>query len=141
MLSMKKIKIKLDDEIRQELEEVAKKDARYRVRKRANAILYKSKGYKTKNIAEILEVRDETVYEWFSKYEKEGIESIYDKKGRGRKPILKNEHKEQIKELAINGVSVPSINAKVKEFLNIDVHNETLRNYLKKTQIQLYTSD
>jgi len=131
---MRRVKIELNEEIRKELEGIVKNDHRYRVRKRAQAILYKSQEYKTVEIAKILEVRTETVYEWFAKYREEGVESLYDKKGKGRKAILKDEYKEQIKELALNGVSVPSINAKVKEVLNINVHDETLRHYLKKTK-------
>lgn len=138
---MKRVKIELSDEIRKELEEIVKNDQRYRVRKRANAILYKSKGYKTTDIAKLLEVRDESVYEWFAKYKDGGVESLYDKKGKGRKALLKDEHKEPIKALALNGVSVPSVNAKVKEVLNIHVHDETLRAYLKKTQMELHKSN
>jgi len=141
MLSMKKLKIELSDEIRKELEKIVKNDHRYRVRKRANAILYKSKGYKTTDIAKLLEVRDEIVYEWFAKYKDEGIASLYDKKGKGRKALLSDKYKEHIRELALNGVSVPSVNARVKEILNIHVHDETLRNYLKKTKIELHKSD
>jgi transposase len=132
---MRRVQIELNEEIRKELEGIVKNDHRYRVRKRAQAILYKSQEYKTVEIAKILEVRAETVYGWFAKYKEQGVESLYDKKGKGRKAILKDEYKEQIKELALNGVSVPSINAKVKEVLNINVHDETLRHYLKKTKL------
>jgi len=132
---MKKVIIELDESRRLEIESIVKYDKRYRVRDRANAVLYKSKEYEVKEIAKILDVRGETVYGWLQNYKKDGIESLYDKKGTGRKPAITEEQKEVIRELALNGVSIPSINAKVREQLNIHVHDETLRRLLKKNKL------
>ena len=44
------------------IREIIKKEHRYRVRKRAKAILYKSQEYSVKEIAKLLEVRTDTVY-------------------------------------------------------------------------------
>ena len=74
--------LKIDETIIETIREIMKEDKRYRVRKRANAILYKSQEYSVKEIAKILEVRADTVYEWICKYEIEGIESFYDKEER-----------------------------------------------------------
>jgi len=46
----------------------------------------------------------------------------------------------EVKKLAINSPSIPMTNAKIREKLNIYISNSTLKNYLKKTQIDLYTS-
>jgi transposase len=123
----------------EEIETIIKRDVRYRVRNRANAILYKFKLYKVEEIAKLLKVRPQTVYLWIRKYEKDGIESFYDKKGRGRKETLKVAEVEEIKALVLNQPSLTVANAKIREKLNIYVHNETLRQYLKKNKIQLYT--
>ena len=122
------------------IREIIKEDYRYRVRKRANAILYKSQEYSVKEIAKLLEVRTDTVYEWICKYELEGVESFYDKQGRGRKSILKDSDADRIRELVINSPSVPVANAKVRDKLKIFVHDNTLKNYLKKTKIELHKS-
>jgi transposase len=132
--------LKIDEAIIEIIREIIKEDSRYRVRKRANAILYKSQEYSVKEIAKILEVRDETVYEWICKYEAEGVESFYDKQGRGRKTILKDSDADKIRELVINSPSVPVANAKVREKLKIFVHDNTLKNYLKKTKIEFHKS-
>jgi len=123
-----------------EIELIIKRDTRYRVRNRANAILYKFKLYKVKTIAKILQVKPQTVYLWIRKFEKNGIESFYDKSGRGRKETLKVAQAKEIESLALNQPSLRVANAKIREKLNIYVHNETLRKYLKKNEIQLYTS-
>ena len=133
-------KLQIDKSTIEIIREIIKEDSRYRVRKRANAILYKSQEYSVKEIAKILEVRAETVYEWICKYELEGIESFYDKKGRGRKRILKDSDADKIRELVMNSPSIPAANAKVREKLKIFVHDNTLKNYLKKTKIVLHKS-
>ena len=133
-------KLKIDESTIEIIREIMKEDNRYRVRKRANAILYKSQEYSVKEIGRILEVRADTVYEWICKYELEGIESFYDKQGRGRKSILEDSDADKIRELVINCPSVPVANARVQEELKIFVHNNTLKNYLKKTKIELHKS-
>ena len=133
-------KLKLDKTTMRIIWDIIKEDKRYRVRKRAKAILYKSQEYSVKEIAKILEVRSDTVYKWICKYEIEGVISFYDKKGKGRKRILKDSDAEQIKELVINSPSIPVANAKLRDKLKIYVHNNTLKNYIKKTQIKLQKS-
>ena len=123
-----------------EIERIIKYDKRYRVRNRANAVLYKCRLHKVEDIAKILNVKPQTVYLWIRKFKKDRIASFYDKQGRGRIGILKKEYSEEIKALVINQPSLTVANAIIREKLNIYVHNETLRKYLKKNQIQLYTS-
>jgi len=72
-------KLKIDETTIGIIPEIIKEDGRYRVRKRANTILYKSQEYSVKEIAKILEVRTDTIYEWICKYEVKGVESFYDK--------------------------------------------------------------
>lgn len=138
---MRKIKkITITENKKAELELIIKQDARYRVRNRANAIIYKSKSYGVEEIAKILTVRPQTVYLWIREFEKDGIESFYEKKGKGRKRILKEEYTEEIKALVINQPSLTIANARIREKLNIYMHNVTLSRFLKKNKIQLYTS-
>ena len=119
---------------------IIKQDKRYRVRNRANAILYKSMDYKVEDIAKLLNVRPQTVYLWIREFEKEEIASFYEKKGKGRKGILKLEYANEIKALVINQPSLTRANARIREKFNIYVHNVTLSRFLKKNKIQLYES-
>ena len=123
-----------------EIRLIIKQDKRYRVRNRANAILYKTQSYAVEEIAQLLNARPQTVYLWIRKFEKDGIESFYDKEGRGRRRILTNEYEEEIRKLVLNQPSLSVANAQIQEKLNIYVHNETLRRYLKKNKVQLYPS-
>jgi transposase len=138
---MGKVKqLKIDKNTTDKIESIIKDDKRYRVRNRANAILLKSQSMPVSNIAKLLKVRIEQIYKWIKKFEDIGIDSFYDKPGRGRKPLLKDVNPETVRELVINLPSVAVANAIIKEKLNIYVHNETLRCYLKKTQINLHKS-
>jgi transposase len=132
--------LKIDKNTTDKIESIIKDDKRYRVRNRANAILLKSQSMPVSNIAKLLKVRIEQIYKWIKKFENIGIDSFYDKPGRGRKPLLKDVNPETVRELVINLPSVAVANAIIKEKLNIYVHNETLRCYLKKTQINLHKS-
>ncbi len=131
-------KLELDEETIVIIRGIIKEDERYRVRKRASAILYKNQEYSVKEIAKMLEVRSEAIYEWICKYEREGIESFYDKAGRGRKTILKESDADKIKELVINCPSVSVANAIIRKKLKIFIHDNTLKTYLKKTQFILH---
>ncbi len=132
--------LKIDKNIAEEINSIIKNDKRYRVRNRANAILLKSQSMSVSNIAKLLKVRAEQIYKWIQKFKLEGINSFYDKTGRGRKALLKNVDHETIRALVINLPSVAVANAIIKEKLKIHVHNETFRSYLKKTQINLHKS-
>ena len=132
--------LKIDKNTAAEINSIIKSDKRYRVRNRANAILLKSQSIPVSNIAKLLKVRAEQIYKCIQKFNDIGIESFYDKPGRGRKTILKDVDIETIRELVINLPSVAVANAIIKEKLNIHVHNETFRCYLKKTQINSYQS-
>jgi len=132
--------LKIDKNTIIEINQIIKTDKRYRVRNRANAILLKSQLIPVSNIAKLLKVRAEQIYKWIKKFEELGLDSFYDKPGRGRKALLKDLDPSVIRELVINLPSVAVANAVIKKELNIHVHNETFRCYLKKTQIYLHSS-
>ena len=79
----------LNQEIIDKLEKVLKQEVKYRPRLRAQAILLSNKGMAVKEIAKAMNQKLETVYDWFSRFKDEGIDGLYDKKGRGRKPKIK----------------------------------------------------
>jgi transposase len=132
--------LKIDKNTIVEINQIIKTDKRYRVRNRANAILLKSQQVPVSNISKLIKVRAEQIYKWIQKFEDIGIDAFYDKPGRGRKALLKDLDSSVLRQLVINSPSVAVANAVIKEKLNIHVHNETFRCYLKKTKINLYTS-
>lgn len=122
----------------EKLQEIIKSEPKYRPRKRAEAILLSNKGKSVKEIVDILEVKKQALYEWFKKYEKDGINGLYDKPGKGRKLALRDISISDIKAIAINCASVPIVNAKVREKFNVIVSNETMRTFLKNNRIKLH---
>ena len=60
-------------------------------RRRCHGILLKSQGHTSKAVGEILGVSHISVNNWLNRYEREGIDGLLTKAGRGRKAILNQE--------------------------------------------------
>ena len=123
-----------------ELENIIKFNDKFRARKRAEAILLSYKGKTVNEIINILDIKHQVIWTWFRNFEANGIESIHEKPGRGRKSPLRDLNIDEVKAMAINCPSVPIVNAKVREKFNIKVSNETMRKFLKNLQLKLDTS-
>ena len=114
------------------LKKIITTEKKYRTVQRAQALLLRYKGISVSDISFVLNVRTETVYIWIKNYRNNGINSLYEKEGRGRKSIFKDIPQEEIKELINNKASIPIINANIKDKYNIDVSNESVRKLVKK---------
>lgn len=125
-------KLELTKEQITTLKRIIKTENRYRTVQRAQALLLRYKDISVSNISFALNVRTETVYIWIKNYRNNGINSLYEKEGRGRKSIFKDIPQEEIKELINNKASIPIINANIKDKYNIDVSNESVRKLVKK---------
>ncbi len=123
-----------------ELNNIIKFNEKFRARKRAEAILLSYKGKTVNEIIGILDLQKQAVWKWFRNFEKNGIESLHEKPGRGRKSPLRDLNIDEVKAIAINCPSVPIVNAKIREKFNIKVSNETMRKFLKNLQIKLDSS-
>ena len=93
------------------------------------------KGISVADISFVLNVWKETVYRWIRNYKKDGIKSLYEKDGRGRKSVFKEIPKEEIEELVNKKASIPIINAYIKNKYGIDVSNESVRKFVKKNYV------
>ena len=119
------------------LQNIIKYNEKFRARKRAEAILLSYKGKTVNEIIDILDIKHQAIWKWFRNFEKDGIESIHEKKGRGRKSPLRELDIDEVKAIAINCPSVPIVNAKIRDKFNIKVSNETMRKFLKNLQLKL----
>jgi transposase len=126
------IKLELTKEQITILKKIIKTEKKYRTVQRAQALLLRYKDISVLDISFALNVRTETVYIWIKNYRNNGINSLYEKEGRGRKSIFKDIPQEEIKELINNKASIPIINANIKNKYNIDVSNESVRRLVKK---------
>ena len=82
------IKLDLNKEQIAQLKSIIRNEKKYRTVHRAQALLLRYKGISVADISFALNVRKETVYIWIKNYRKDGITSLYDKEGRGRKSIF-----------------------------------------------------
>ena len=114
-----------------ELENIIKYNDKFRARKRAETILLSYKGKTVNEIVELLDLKHQAIWKWFRNFKKDGIQSLYEKSGRGRKSPLRDLNIDDVKAIAINCPSVPIVNAKIRDKYNIKVSNETMRKFLK----------
>lgn len=98
LLSMR-MPIILDILSRQTLNQMYKKHPKSQVRKRAQALLLKDKGFHVDTISEVLFQGSSTIYRWFKHWNKEGLAGLYDLPGRGRPRILAIEDRQKLEEL------------------------------------------
>lgn len=90
-------KIKLDEEQRTELKrKVRSSKTSKRDHLRAMIILLRTENKSTKDVAEQLGVSMVTVSKWTSRFKKDGLPALIDKKGRGRKYSIPTEVVEKV---------------------------------------------
>ena len=126
------IKLELNQEQIDQLKSIIKNEKKYRTTQRAQALLLRYKGISVADISFALNARTETVYIWIKNYKNVGIDSLYEKDGRGRKSIFKDIPKDELKELVNTKASIPIINANIKNKYDIEVSNESVRKFVKK---------
>jgi len=92
--------INLTDEQQKELLNFIESDKRKRrERRRAVAILSNSQQKSVNEIANMLNVHTDAVYDWIKKYKSGGIEALKDKPIPGRPMSLKLEIKKEVEEI------------------------------------------
>jgi len=126
------IKLDLNKEQIAQLRSIIRNEKKYRTVHRAQALLLRYKGISVADISFALNVRKETVYIWIKNYRKDGITSLYDKEGHGRKSIFQDIPKDEVKELVNTKASIAIINANIKNKYDINVSNESVRKFVKK---------
>src|SRR6516162_7779693 len=80
------------------LQKIYKKSKYHRVRQRAQCLLLSYQGYTIKELSHIFQVDRITIYHWFHRWESRRLASVYDRAGKGRKPIFHQEQREQIRQ-------------------------------------------
>jgi transposase len=61
-------------------------------RQRCKMVLLKGEGYRSTEIATILHTNEMSVNNWINRFINDGVKGLETKPGRGRKPILQEEH-------------------------------------------------
>ena len=102
-------------------------------------ILLKSEKRTSEEVAEILGCCEMVVNNWLARYEKEGLSGLATRAGRGRPPILSQQNPLHLQKVAAeikkHPNSVKTVVALLEEDLDLLMHPETLKRFLKKTSI------
>ncbi len=134
-MGKKKI-VNLNQEQRAELENGYRKGKSHTFRERCQMILLKSENRTSIGVAEFLGVCEVVVNNWVKRFETEGIKGLETRAGRGRPPILSQqnpEHLQKVKdEIKKHPNSVKTVVAALEEDLDLLMHPETLKRFLKK---------
>ena len=70
------------------LEELYKQSANHTLRQRCQLVLLKAAGRGSKDVAAVVGLCQASVDSWVKRYRTEGLNGLYTKPGRGRKPLL-----------------------------------------------------
>src|ERR1700748_3580999 len=128
--------VELSIEQRVALEKGYRKGKSHAFRMRCQMVLLKSERRSSLEVADVLGCCEIVINRWLSRYEGEGIEGLKTRKGRGRKPKLSTQnpkHLQTVKaEIAKHPQSVKTVLAKLDENLDVRMHPDTLKRFLKK---------
>lgn len=127
------MKIKIDDDQREQLNRLYREHESHAVRQRAHAILLFDQEEKSpEDLATMLNVCRVTIYNWIKRWQDNGIEGLYDLKGRGRKPLFSFSEEQLILSIIEkNPSSMRQIVDEVEEVTGKKAHIETLRRIAK----------
>ena len=102
-----------------------------RIRTRAHAIILSARAYSIAEIAEIFQVKRDTVSSWIDKWSKSGIKGLFDKARKGATPKINAEDLEIIKGIIEQTPNSPkTILAKIKKIIKKTISVSTLRRIL-----------
>lgn len=124
---------RLAPETQQLLKTIEQKSKYYQVRHRAKSILLSYQGYKISQIMLLFDVSRNTVYNWLNNWEIDGLNGLYNLKGRGRKSILYNQQELEVKELIKSQPkSLKLVQQKIENEWKIKISKDTIKRIAKK---------
>lgn len=128
---MRYIKNLTEKEIKELSELIKSSKSNYREIKRANCILLSHKKYSISELSDIFESKRNSIYKYFNSWEEEGINGLYDKKGRGRKKIYsKEEELTIIKLIENNPRDIKQVLIEINDKLNKTSSKDTIKRIL-----------
>jgi transposase len=114
------------------LERIYRQSRHHQVRQRAHCLILASQGVKIEELAKIFKISHKTLYNWFNRWESEGMIGLYNKPGRGCKPTFNLAQKEKIREWTKQEPrQLKQVLQKVKKEWGIKVSTKTIQRILK----------
>lgn len=123
----------LSRETEKMLKRIYKESKYHQVRARAHCLILSFQGITIKQLMAIFGVSRKTIHNWLTSWEDEKLVGLYNKPGRGRKPIFKHSQQEQIKEWVNESPkNLKKVLIKVEKEWEINVSKQTIKRILKK---------
>jgi transposase len=123
----------LSRETEKMLERIYRQSKHHQVRSRAQCLILSFRGVRIKQLMAIFGVSRKTIHNWLTSWEDEKLVGIYNRSGRGRKPIFKHSQQEQIKEwVKESPKNLKKVLIKVEKEWEINVSKPTIKRILKK---------
>jgi transposase len=126
----------LSQEQHNELEKGYRNGKSHAFRRRCQMVLLKSENRSSLEVARIMSCCEVVVNSWQKRFEAEGIDGLVTRPGRGRPPILSQQNPEHIRkvreQIKQHPNSVKTVVAHLEQDLDLVMHPETLKRFLKK---------
>jgi len=131
--------IELTIEQRRALDKGYRKGRGHAFRMRCQMVLLKSEKRSSAQVSQILGCCEIVINRWLKRWKAEGLKGLETRAGRGRKPKLSTQNPLHLKavkaEIAQHPQSVKTVIAKLEEELDVAMHPDTLKRFLKKLAI------
>ena len=102
------------------------------MRQRAHCLILANQGVKVEELMKVFHTSYKTIYNWFKRWETEGVVGLYNKPGRGCKPTFNSEQKAKIRDWAKQELrQLKQVSQKVKEEWGISISTKTIQRILK----------
>jgi transposase len=114
------------------LERIYRQSRHHQVRQRAHCLILASQGVKKTELMKIFQISYKTLYNWFNRWESEGIVGLYNKPGRGSKPTFNETQKEQIRKWTKSEPrQLKTVVQKVQSEWGIEISTKTIKRIIK----------
>ncbi|MEG3895790.1 MULTISPECIES: IS630 family transposase [unclassified Microcoleus] len=114
------------------LQRIHRQSRHHQVRQRAHCLILASQGVKKGELMNIFRISYKTLYNWFNRWELEGMIGLYNKPGRGAKSLFNSSQKAQIKEWTKQSPrQLKNVSQKVQEAWGINPSIKTIQRILK----------
>ena len=128
--------IKLSEDDLKSLQNGQRYGKHFLFRDRCQCLILSHQGHPIPQLTKLFNVHRVTIYEWFNLWESGGIEALHKKPGQGRRPKLSPanpKHVERARALVENDrQNLKAVVAKLSTELDIEMHPDTLKRFLKK---------
>ncbi|MEP0803428.1 helix-turn-helix domain-containing protein, partial [Funiculus sociatus] len=114
------------------VERIYHQSRHHQVRQRAHCIILANQGVKVEELTKVFQVSRKTIYNWFTRWESEGIVGLYNKPGQSCKATFNSEQKAKIREWAkLEPRQLKQVEQKVKEEWGVSISTKTIKRILK----------